>query len=44
MQALGLRGRPVGEMLHALLDAVIDGRTDNQRDALLHLARTRMEE
>ena len=25
LQALGLRGRPVGEMLHALLDAVIDG-------------------
>ena len=44
LQALGLRGRPVGEMLHALLDAVIDGRTDNRRDTLLRLARTRMEE
>ena len=44
LQALGLRGRPVGEMLHALLDAVIDGRTDNRRETLLRLARTRMEE
>ena len=44
LQALGLRGRPVGEMLHTLLDAVIDGRTDNRRDTLLRLARTRMEE
>ena len=44
LQALGLRGRPVGEMLHALLDAVIDGQTDNRRDTLLRLARTRMEE
>ena len=34
----------VGEMLHALLDAVIDGQTDNRRDTLLRLARTRMEE
>ena len=44
LQALGLHGRPVGEMLHALLDAVIDGQTDNRRDTLLRLARTRMEE
>lgn len=44
LQALGLRGRPVGEMLHALLDAVIDGQTDNRRETLLRLARTRMEE
>ena len=44
LQALGLRGRSVGEMLHALLDAVIDGQTDNRRDTLLRLARTRMEE
>ena len=44
MQSLGLRGKPVGDMLHALLDAVIDGHADNQREALLHLARTRMEE
>ena len=44
LQALGLRGKPVGEMLHALLDAVIDGQTDNRRDTLLRLARTRMEE
>ena len=27
-------------MLHALLDAVIDGQTDNRRDTLLRLART----
>jgi len=32
------------KMLHALLDAVIDGQTDNRRDTLLRLARTRMEE
>ena len=32
------------KMLHALLDAVIDGQTDNHRDTLLRLARTRMEE
>ncbi|MFR5251622.1 MAG: hypothetical protein ACLTF5_02005 [Butyricicoccus sp.] len=44
LQALGLHGRPVGEMLHALLDAVIDGQTDNRRETLLRLARTRMEE
>ena len=31
-------------MLHALLDAVIDGQTDNRRETLLRLARTRMEE
>ena len=42
--ALGLRGRAVGEMLQTLLDAVIDEQADNTREALLALARTRMEE
>ena len=44
LQMLGLRGAPIGEMLHFLLDAVIDGQTANEREALLQLARTRMEE
>lgn len=44
MLALGLRGPAVGEMLRALLDAVIDQRIENTAEALLALARTRMEE
>lgn len=44
MTALGLHGPAVGEMLHALLDAVVDGALDNTRPALLADARARMEE
>ena len=44
MTALGLHGPAVGEMLHALLDAVVDGALDNTRSALLADARARMEE
>ena len=44
MVSLGLSGPAVGEMLRALLDAVIDGQADNTRDALLLHARARMEE
>ena len=44
MVSLGLSGPAVGEMLRALLDAVIDGQADNTRDALLRRARARMEE
>ena len=43
MQALGLSGPAVGEMLRALLDAVLDGELDNARAALLAHARARME-
>ena len=43
MQALGLSGPAVGEMLRALLDAVLDGELDNGRAALLAHARARME-
>ena len=38
LSALGLRGPAVGRALNALLDAVIEGRADNRRDALLALA------
>lgn len=44
MQALGLAGPAVGAMLHALLDAVVDGALDNTRQALLAHAQARMEE
>ena len=44
MVSLGLSGPAVGEMLRALLDAVIDEQADNTRDALLAFARARMEE
>ena len=43
MQAFGLSGPAVGEMLRALLDAVLDGELDNTRAALLAHARARME-
>lgn len=43
MLALGLSGPAVGEMLRALLDAVLDGELDNTRAALLAHARARME-
>ena len=39
-----IKNDDVLQKLHALLDAVIDGRTDNRRETLLRLARTRMEE
>ena len=44
IKALGLSGPAVGEMLHALLGAVIDGQADNTREALIACARARMEE
>ena len=42
MQSLGLCGAAIGEMLQYLLDAVIDGQTANEREALLALAQERM--
>ncbi len=44
LTALGLSGPAVGEMLHLLLDAVLDEQAENTREALLVLARARMEE
>lgn len=44
MTALGLHGPAVGQMLHSLLDAVVDGTLDNTRQALLAFARAQMEE
>ncbi|WNX86664.1 HD domain-containing protein [Agathobaculum sp. NTUH-O15-33] len=44
MIALGLAGPAVGDMLDALLGAVIDGFVPNERNALLFWARDRMEE
>lgn len=44
MQALGLSGPAVGEMLRALLGEVVDGELGNTRAALLARARDRMEE
>ena len=41
MAALGLRGREIGDMLRALLDAVLDG-APNERGPLLALAREKM--
>lgn len=38
MMALGLQGPAIGKMLQALLDAVIDGAVENERNALLSLA------
>lgn len=38
MLALGLQGPAIGKMLQALLDAVIDGAVENERNALLSLA------
>ena len=40
MMALGLQGPAIGKMLQALLDAVIDGAVENERNALLSLAQT----
>ena len=39
MAALGLEGPAIGQMLQALLEAVMDGTADNDRDALLALAK-----
>ena len=39
MAALGLEGPAIGQMLQALLEAVMDGAVDNERDALLALAK-----
>ena len=44
MQALGLGGAAIGEMLRYLLDAVLDDESRNRREILLRLARTEMEE
>lgn len=44
LTGLGLHGPAVGEMLHSLLDAVVDGTLDNTRQALLAHVRARMEE
>ncbi|WP_281693241.1 CCA tRNA nucleotidyltransferase [Agathobaculum desmolans] len=44
LTALGLSGPAVGEMLHFLLDAVLDEQAENTREALLALVRARMEE
>ena len=41
LMALGLRGREIGDMLRALLDAVLDG-APNERGSLLALAREKM--
>lgn len=38
MMALGLQGPAIGKMLQTLLDAVIDGAVENERNALLSLA------
>ena len=38
MMALGLKGPAVGSMLQALLEAVMDGGAENEREALLALA------
>lgn len=42
MAALGLEGRKIGEMLHSLLDAVLDGTLENDRAALLAWAEEEM--
>ena len=39
MAALGLQGPAIGQALQALLEAVMDGETDNDRAALLTLAK-----
>ena len=39
MAALGLEGPAIGQALQALLEAVMDGETDNDRTALLALAK-----
>jgi hypothetical protein len=42
--ALGIpRGKRIGEILHALLDEVIEERLPNEKNALLQAAKERME-
>ena len=38
MAGLGARGRQIGQLLHMLLDAVLEERADNDREQLLALA------
>lgn len=38
MAALGLKGPQIGQRLHDLLEAVLDGTAENDRQTLLHLA------
>lgn len=38
MMTLGLQGKAIGEMLHALLQRVLDGTLPNEREVLLHWA------
>ena len=38
MMALGLQGKEIGKTLNALLDAVLDERIPNDREALLRYA------
>ena len=38
MAALGLQGRQIGRTLQALLEAVMDGTVENEREALLAVA------
>ena len=38
MTALGLRGREIGDMLSLLLNKVIDGELENNRDILIEYA------
>ena len=43
LMALGIpEGKKIGEMLHALLDDVIDERLPNEKSALLQAAKERM--
>ena len=44
IMALGLSGCAVGQMLHTLLNAVIEEQAENTRPALLSLARAKMED
>ena len=39
LQSLGLRGKEIGEALQRLLEDVMDGKTENNRDALLRAVR-----
>lgn len=44
LTARGMRGKAVGDMLHTLLDAVIDGQVENDKQALLAFAHTQWRE
>ena len=43
LAALGLTGRQIGQTLQTLLETVMDGAVDNERSALLALARAVIE-